>query len=466
MQTVAPGADGPTRGLPQRPETAGLRVIGAWVVILLLAFGWTGLSSLRHPDDAPTSGSAPSHVSPESELGGRMMHNLVSWAKGSEYDQMMRKKASEGADPGDSATWIDRLAYAVLVAELDSPAEGLAKLEPLDPSAKGNDADNVLYATVKDSLQAWSQGEKRTVLPAAEAERLGWYANVLNDTVPPSNAAVVLITAVLWYGGFGLVGVLALLTLPILLLLGKILPKVEPSGRGAVYAETFAVWFLLFLSFQLGPAVVLQFLGLTGGMLYVAFVGMFASLVALAWPVLRGVPWSEVRRDIGLHAGRGAFVEILFGPLVYAWSLPLMAIGLVMYTWIRKHLLAGSAPPSHPIVEQFGGGASAMVPVVLLACVAAPIVEEIAFRGILYRHLRESRPLVGTALSILIAAGISSTLFAAIHPQGLAFVPVLAGLATGFCIAREVRGSLLPGMVAHAITNAATVSLGFFLFQN
>ena len=52
-----------------------------------------------------------------------------------------------------------------------------------------------------------------------------------------------------------------------------------------------------------------------------------ASLAALAWPVTRGVAWSQVRQDVGLHAGRGFLREVLIGPLVYASGLPLTTNG-------------------------------------------------------------------------------------------------------------------------------------------
>jgi membrane protease YdiL (CAAX protease family) len=55
-------------------------------------------------------------------------------------------------------------------------------------------------------------------------------------------------------------------------------------------------------------------------------------------------------------------------------------------------------------------------------------------------------------------------IFAAIHPQGLLFVPALGGLAVGFCLYREMRGSLIAPMVAHGINNAFTLALGLMLF--
>jgi membrane protease YdiL (CAAX protease family) len=95
----------------------------------------------------------------------------------------------------------------------------------------------------------------------------------------------------------------------------------------------------------------------------------------------------------------------------------------------------------------------------VLASLVAPLVEEIAFRGILYRHLRDECGRLGLVASITIAALASSFLFAVIHPQGVLFAPALMGLAIAFCISRETRGSIWPAMVAHGINNAVTLSL-------
>ena len=68
--------------------------------------------------------------------------------------------------------------------------------------------------------------------------------------------------------------------------------------------------------------------------------------------------------------------------------------------------------PSHPVADLFAGADWLRLALVaLLATVAAPIVEEIMFRGALYSHLRgtvfERVPLV----SILAAAIASSFIF-------------------------------------------------------
>jgi membrane protease YdiL (CAAX protease family) len=291
---------------------------------------------------------------------------------------------------------------------------------------------------------------------------LGWYAKVISGDVPQSNLAILVVLFGLWFGGMILIGVILLITSGILALVGSMRSSIALTGRGAVYAETFAVWFTLFVGLQLGIPRLLVFAGLPDLIIPGAVIAMFSSLFALAWPVLRGVSWSDVRRDVGLHTGKGLIREVLVGPLVYAAGLPLMATGLIIYS-IARSLSPETQQATHPIVEQFAGGGWNVVVIYLLACVAAPIVEEIAFRGILYRHLRESGRWIGAVGSAVVATLVSSVLFAGIHPQGLLFIPVLGGLATAFCFGREWRGSLVSCMVAHAMNNAVTITLGVSL---
>jgi membrane protease YdiL (CAAX protease family) len=52
------------------------------------------------------------------------------------------------------------------------------------------------------------------------------------------------------------------------------------------------------------------------------------------------------------------------------------------------------------------------------------------FRGVLYRHFRESTQNRGPWVSVLVSTLTSSFLFAVIHPQGWLAVPVLMAITT------------------------------------
>jgi membrane protease YdiL (CAAX protease family) len=101
--------------------------------------------------------------------------------------------------------------------------------------------------------------------------------------------------------------------------------------------------------------------------------------------------------------------------------------------------------------------------VFLTACVAAPIVEETMFRGVLYRHLRDWSAGQQRWMSVIFAALVNGLIFASIHPQGIFGIPVLATLAIGFSLAREWRGSLVSSIVMHGIHNTVITCVSLLI---
>jgi membrane protease YdiL (CAAX protease family) len=86
-----------------------------------------------------------------------------------------------------------------------------------------------------------------------------------------------------------------------------------------------------------------------------------------------------------------------------------------------------------------------------MAAVIAPIWEEFMFRGLLFPAFS------AVTKSPVLGAVISCFLFAAIHPQGPAGVPLLMTLALGMCFISYQTKSLIPNMVMHAINNAGAL---------
>jgi membrane protease YdiL (CAAX protease family) len=83
----------------------------------------------------------------------------------------------------------------------------------------------------------------------------------------------------------------------------------------------------------------------------------------------------------------------------------------------------------------------------------------------MYRNLRIGLGRWGALGSAAASMLVSSVIFAAIHPQGLVFIPVLAGLALAFCIMREWRGSINASIVAHAINNGVILTLNVLMMR-
>jgi len=103
----------------------------------------------------------------------------------------------------------------------------------------------------------------------------------------------------------------------------------------------------------------------------------------------------------------------------------------------------------------YGDGAVASITAGVLIILAAPISEEIFFRGFLFGGLRRRLPFA-------IAAVISAAIFGAFHYTGsgsLAVLPQLAMLGLTQAWLYERSGSIYPTMGVHIINNALAFAL-------
>ena len=127
----------------------------------------------------------------------------------------------------------------------------------------------------------------------------------------------------------------------------------------------------------------------------------------------------------------------------------------------------GTSSGAHPIIIDIANGVwTTKLLVIFMAAVAAPVVEETMFRGILYRQLRSSSYRFPKAISIVCSVMLVSFVFAAIHPQGWIAIPALMGIAVGMNLLREWRGSLIPSMVVHGLSNGIVVSMIVLMLSN
>jgi membrane protease YdiL (CAAX protease family) len=134
-----------------------------------------------------------------------------------------------------------------------------------------------------------------------------------------------------------------------------------------------------------------------------------------------------------------------FGPSAFKWMAA--AVGLYL---VATALYAGliTEPHQKDIAEAFGPIAVQ----VLLIVIAAPISEELCFRGMLFGGLREKLPRI-------VAALLCGVIFGALHAiTGITAVPPL--IVFGFLLALlyERTGSILPGMILHILNNIVALS--------
>jgi membrane protease YdiL (CAAX protease family) len=328
-------------------------------------------------------------------------------------------------------------------------------------------------------------GDQRTVL----TENLGWFGEL---ALLPSGTAdeagreklelrCVAVVGTITVGGMGAVvaligGAVGLIIICILVGTGKVKTWFPaPRSWHSVYAEAFAIWIVLFFLLAMVAGMVAGSLDIEDSGLFLTSIAFFMSLLAIAWPVVRGVPFQQVRHDIGWTAERGVLRELGCGLMGYCMALPLLAIGIVLtlvLMLVQAALSAeqgafdSAAAPSHPIVEDVVLGASlwTRIQILLLASIAAPVVEETMFRGALYRMLRSGSAGLGAFMSIALSTLVASLIFAMIHPQGWVAIPALASLAVAFTLVREWRGSLVAPMVMHGVSNGLVMSFVMLVF--
>jgi membrane protease YdiL (CAAX protease family) len=150
-----------------------------------------------------------------------------------------------------------------------------------------------------------------------------------------------------------------------------------------------------------------------------------------------------------IAAGQGASVHQaaaqlgLRRPRPGAWKWMLAAVGAYLSFAIAYAAILGE-PHQKDIAENFGA-----VPVqILLIVVAAPISEEVCFRGFLFGGLRSRLPRLAAAL-------ISALIFGGLHATtGISAVPPLIFFGFVLALLYERTGSIVPGILLHMLNNS------------
>lgn len=190
--------------------------------------------------------------------------------------------------------------------------------------------------------------------------------------------------------------------------------------------------------------------GLAVGLTFVQHAALIGSALLFARMVAR--PWP---RDFGLRATR-------LGPGV-GWALVTVLVFLAA-TVILALTLGIEEESTDRVLDSLGVGKSALlfVTATLVVCVAAPIAEEVFFRGYFFTALR-------TSMNIAPAAVITGLVFGAIHTSNflggsptnevLAGVVALSVFGAALCLLYVRTGSLYPCIGAHAINNCLAFSV-------
>jgi len=411
-----------------------------------------------------------------------------------------KTKAKSPAEPValDDGSYEQRLCYAILLSELYGPQRAVDYFETLDEKVadvkfEPSEAQQSLRTSIDTLVGDYAEGDfSQSSISESDKtelkERLGFSGELLltpkgSDDEPGRKwvesvaqnkivgAGFILISGILFFMS-GIIGACVIL--------GSVFSNASPARFmpenqvGGIYIQTFAIWLLGFFGAQLALPPMFEAMGLQMDAKFGIFLNVgvfFLSLSALAWPVIRGRSWPDVCHDIG-WTGESFLKNVGIGIATYAAWLPMMLVGIFsVFVLIMLFPMSGDvgefemqATPGHPIQHLMtSGDSTTWIGVFLAACVAAPIVEETFFRGVLYRHLRERSSTWNRVVSVAMAALVNGVIFAAIHPQGVLAIPLLTTLAVGFTLAREWRDSLVSSITMHAFNNSMVTAMLFFL---
>jgi membrane protease YdiL (CAAX protease family) len=345
-----------------------------------------------------------------------------------------------------------RLSYLVIAAELKGNAEGRRLLDAL-PSP-----DDDQGAAVAGILRR-AYGPEGFREPTAADERavlgyLGWFGVVaLAPGISRERGGPLVIAA--WPGApapwprvwtwsnrilDALGGVLLAIFLARMLVRG--IPRRVRPGRAlarSVFAEATALWIVLALAQYLwGNEAWGSQIGRPG-----MFLMRFAVVaVPLAWPLFRGLDGRRSQVAAGLTRGAGWGREVLLGLLAY----PVVRACQALLGYV---LPRGTTHPHFADAMLTSGDSMLVFEALAGALVAAPLLEEIEFRGLVYRFLRDSTSGLPESAGVAASVLLSAFLFAVCHPQGWSSVPALMAFAAGAALLREWRGSLVAPVVLH-----------------
>ena len=173
----------------------------------------------------------------------------------------------------------------------------------------------------------------------------------------------------------------------------------------------------------------------------------FGLLIALVPLIRRG---AIGRRDLGLRGTRLGATGLAIGSLFIYLAISVIWALIVIHPTSRSQSLSRQLGISvHP-------GAASLVIDVFAIAISAPVCEEIFFRGLLFRSLRNRLPLWPAAL-------IAGCLFGLVHITSypLNTIPIKMLFGVLMCLLYERTGSLLPCIAVHAAVDGSAADATF-----
>ena len=184
--------------------------------------------------------------------------------------------------------------------------------------------------------------------------------------------------------------------------------------------------------------------------LYVALLAVVGYAPSVWWCLYASRRWGTGRLgpDIGL---RPQWSDLGWGPVVWIGALgaQLVAASIVVALGVP---ISGNTDA----INEASADRTYVVSLVITAVIAAPIVEEMVFRGVVLRGLR-------SRLATVPAVALQGVLFGAAHVDpvrgigNVGLVMVLSGVGIAFGVASHLLRRIGPSIVAHALFNGAVL---------
>lgn len=183
---------------------------------------------------------------------------------------------------------------------------------------------------------------------------------------------------------------------------------------------------------------------------YVALLAVVGYGPSVWWCRYASRRWATGRlgHDIGL---RPQWSDLGWGPVVWLGALGAQVAAAAVVVALDIPISSNTEAINEASIDR-----TYVVSLVIAAVIAAPIVEEMVFRGVVLRGLRSRLPVV-------LAVAVQGLLFGAAHVDpvrgagNVGLVIVLSGVGIAFGIASHLLRRIGPTIVAHALFNAAVL---------
>ncbi|KAA3646439.1 MAG: CPBP family intramembrane metalloprotease [Chloroflexi bacterium] len=208
----------------------------------------------------------------------------------------------------------------------------------------------------------------------------------------------------------------------------------------------FGVFFLfLFIGLAVVALAVIGQLGIALDIGLVLNLGELLFLLPIFWLIIK----YNIGLDVfGLRRFNLRVLNLGFGLMV------LVYLVTVAYGLILDFFGISTGVDLAPVLEEIGSP----LPLIIAAVIAAPLVEELFFRGFLFYGLRQHFGWRWAAL-------ISTAFFALLHLQPANLLPI-ALLGFLFAYLSHISNSIWPAIILHAVFNGFNVLLVYIVIQN